>query len=108
MHLLISADQQSTAVGAILIPILCIRKVSFRGHLCLFLLRGKNQGARIGYLKATLIPSETEDLQKSLGLCLPAGADSHKGSFLCSLFVSGMEHLQVGRRGQAARQVYEG
>lgn len=86
-----------------------MRKESeFQRTLCLFLLRGKSQGARIGYLKATLIASETEDLQKSLGLCLPAGADGFMGSFLCSLFVSGMERLQVGRRGQAARQAYGG
>lgn len=86
------------------------KESEFQRTLCLFLLRGKSQGARIGYLKAALIASETEDLQKSLGLRLPAGLRATwVPFFVLYLFREwNMERLQVGRRGQAARQAYGG
>ena len=42
-----------------------------RGAQYLFVPRGERERARIGYLKATLIASGTEDVQKGLGLRLP-------------------------------------
>lgn len=58
------------------------------------MLSRKNVGARIGYLKATLVAVETEDLQKRLGLGCPRAMWI---PFPVPLTVLSKESLQVWR-----------